>query len=362
VKHGLLYYCSGSTLPAPTAGSIHTAYMAQALAREVSELTVFAKGDGGADLGAYYGLDHVPRFELVPFRSRAGIFGYLARLWRAPKPTIVFSRYVYPLMLFALRGVPVVYEVHAPAEGYKRWAERWLIRRSQLVALVVITRALQNHYRGLYPQLQATALVLADAANDPGEPAAPRTAGRLTVGYVGSWYPGRGVEIIVRLAELLPEFDFVAAGGTAQVLRERGLSPPDNLRCAGYVAPAETAAILRDTDVLLAPYQRQIRVAGGKGDTAAWSSPMKFFEYMAHGKAIVCSDLAVFHEVFTHAENCLFVEPDDVSQWVDALRALDHDRDMMARLGRAARAQFLAEHTWDQRAQRLLDVIWPEEA
>lgn len=331
--------------------------MTQSLSREVDEVTVFAKGDvttTADELANYYGLTTPPKFQLIPFNNRLGLWHYFRRIIKTPRPDLVIGRYVYPVFLAALRGVPVVYEVHAPATGYKRWFETLVLRHKRFHKLVTITQALADYYTAHYPCLADKVLVLPDAANDPGTPDTQDSQRTFTITYVGSWYPGRGIELIVKLASALPDMVFVAAGGTVDELNDQGFDCPANLTCLGYLPPAEVASVLRDADVLLAPYQNTIEVAGGGGDTAAWSSPMKFFEYMSHGKAIICSDLPVFHEVFEHERNCLFVPPADLTAWRVSLERLDRDRSLAAKLGDAARRQFLEKHTWQQRAQQLL--------
>lgn len=355
-----LHYYAGTLLPGKSAASVHVAYMTQSLAGEVDEVTVFAKGDVKTppdELATYYGLTTVPTFQLIPFNNRNALWRYLRRITKLPHPDLVLGRYVYPVLFAALRGVPVVYEVHAPATGYKRWFEALLLRHHNLSKLVAITRALADDYVHNYPFLANKVLILPDAANNPGDSITPRVDGALTVTYVGSWYPGRGVELIIEMAKAMPHMNFVAAGGQAEELLAMGLECPDNLQCLGYLPPAEVSSVLRSADILVAPYQTSIQVAGGGGDTAAWSSPMKFFEYMSHGKAIICSDLPVFHEVFEHGQNCLFVPPADLAGWCSALEDLERDRSLATKLGSAARQQFLQQHTWKHRAQRLLNEI-----
>jgi len=86
-------------------------------------------------------------------------------------------------------------------------------------------------------------------------------------------------------------------------------------------------------------------------------SPMKLFEYMSWGRAIIFSDLPVIHEVLKHDQHALLVAPDDVEEWVSALIRLRDEPGLADRLGRNARNAFLAEHTWDERVGRVLAGI-----
>src|SRR5690606_20775807 len=103
---------------------------------------------------------------------------------------------------------------------------------------------------------------------------------------------------------------------------------------------------------LLAPYQAHVQTAGG-GDTAAWMSPIKLFEYMAAGKPILCSDLPVLREIIEDGRNGLLLPVDDVKAWAAALRGLLNAPAERRRLGTAAHIDLLARHTWLERARRI---------
>ncbi len=51
-------------------------------------------------------------------------------------------------------------------------------------------------------------------------------------------------------------------------------------------------------------------------------SPLKLFEYMAHGLPIVSSDLPALREVLENESNALLCDPDDIVAWVSAIERL----------------------------------------
>ena len=82
-------------------------------------------------------------------------------------------------------------------------------------------------------------------------------------------------------------------------------------------------------------------------------SPLKVFEYMSLGRAIVASDLPVLRECLQDGKSALLVDAGDVTAWC---RAIDCMRDpaVRASLGSAARQQFEAKHTWHGRAHQVV--------
>ena len=81
---------------------------------------------------------------------------------------------------------------------------------------------------------------------------------------------------------------------------------------------------------------------------------MKMFEYMAAGKAIICSDLPVLHEVLQHNRNCLLCSPNSIDEWMDALLVLRDDIVLREKLGGNAQKDWAAQYTWTSRAQNIL--------
>jgi glycosyltransferase involved in cell wall biosynthesis len=171
---------------------------------------------------------------------------------------------------------------------------------------------------------------------------------------VGHLYRGRGVELILALARLIPEADFHIVGGETADIARVSADCPSNLTVHGYVAPADLGSHFAEADICLAPYEEKVRVAGNAGNTATFMSPLKIFEYMSHGKTIIASNLPSICEILTDEKDALLRPPEDTSAWHEALRQLIHDRNLRERLGAAAKRRFLDQFTWKKRAERIL--------
>ncbi|MEJ2201092.1 MAG: glycosyltransferase, partial [Desulfuromonadaceae bacterium] len=112
-------------------------------------------------------------------------------------------------------------------------------------------------------------------------------------------------------------------------------------------------------DVLIAPYGRTALNCNGNADTGRNLSPLKLFEYMSAGKAIVSSDLTSIQEVLRHEETALLYAPEDLASWVRGLERLREDRELRERLGAAAQKEFEAKYTWKARADRVIAGLCP---
>jgi glycosyltransferase involved in cell wall biosynthesis len=367
-------YLAASPIPSGVASSVQVMRMCQGLARLGHEVTLFAPlraeiRPDVADPFGFYGVEPDFTFRRVAWHAEgrgmllcAGVMAWAAR---GTRPDLVYGRFPEAVALSAELGLPVVLEAHLPLRttGPLGWLRRRLLDHRNLRRLVVVSDALGREYRERH-RVDGTRVVVApDAAEDPGDtpvdPLGP--PGRLQAVYVGNVYPGKGVETVVELAEACPWADFHVVGGEATQLEtwsEPAARLP-NLRLHGHVPHGQTDRYRLGADVLLAPYHGRVGTHGA-GEASRWMSPLKLFEYMAAGRAILVSDLPVLREVVRDEVQVLLCQPEHTAAWVAALRRLADDPALRERLGRAARAEFLRAHTWVARARTALHGLTSE--
>jgi glycosyltransferase involved in cell wall biosynthesis len=86
-------------------------------------------------------------------------------------------------------------------------------------------------------------------------------------------------------------------------------------------------------------------------------SPLKLFEYMASGKAVVASAVGQILQVVEHGGNGLLVPPGDATAMAAAIGRLIEDVELRDRLGRRARQDAVERHSWERYVARLEDVF-----
>lgn len=343
--------------------------MCEGFVQSGCEVTLMAcrGGDAGSlTPSQFYGTSEDVRLAFIAQPPTA--LGRMLYSWNAARRALrsgargALGRDLAGCYFAALLGLPVCYETHDPAprlQGVKRQLFTRLIGHANFRQLVVITQVLKDTYVQEFALPAARILVLPDAASEPAaSPRALPASGRFSVGYLGHLYQGRGVDVIAALAASCEWADFHVVGGRDEDVldwrnRCRGQA---NITFHGFVPHAQTAGYLASFDVVLAPYQERVTVEG-KGDTSAFMSPLKLFEYMAARKAILCADLPVLRDVMRDGGNGLLVPPGDLAAWRLALQHLRDEPGLRARLADEAYADFQRSYTWRARADRVLAAL-----
>ena len=178
---------------------------------------------------------------------------------------------------------------------------------------------------------------------------------RFTVVYTGHLYQGRGMDLLVQLAKVLPNIQFLWVGGKdedvnrwREYIFENGIK---NIVLTGFVGNKIIPDYQLSGDILVMPYENTISGSSG-GNSVDFCSPMKMFEYMAAEKPIITSDLPILHEVLND-KNAIFCEYNDINQWVDAINLIQENPDLGLRLGKQARSD-VEKYSWNERAKKSL--------
>ena len=168
-------------------------------------------------------------------------------------------------------------------------------------------------------------------------------AGARVVGFVGLFYPWHGArylaEAFVRLHRERPETRLLLVGDGEEAPLVRSI-----LRDGGALDATIMPGVV--PDVLVSPHAPNEGFVG---------SPIKIFEYMAAGRAMVVSRVGQMSEVLRDGHTAILVPPGDPKALSVALTRLCDDTALMERLGLAAAAEARRSHSWDARLAALLD-------
>lgn len=328
----------------------------------------------GADAGMVAWLKRrLPQwlYELAEWAYGFHAYRRLAHAIHAFSPDVMYERY----NLFSTAGgkarrrfgLPLLLEVNAPIYDERKKfdgiALDGLARAVELEAwrgadfLLPVTAVLGSILRekvGAAPRIE----VIPNGINlehfaGPFDTAAVRERwkldGRIVLGFTGFVRDWHGLDrVISAIAKDEPEHPrmlFVIGDGPARSALEaqaEALGIASRVVFTGVVPREEIPVYVSTFDIALQPA------------VVSYASPLKLFEYLALGRAIVAPNQPNICEVLRDGENAVLFDPDDPEGLTNAIEQLSSDASLRARVALGAH-QTIAEQglTWSRNAERV---------
>lgn len=314
-------------------------------------------------------------YELLEFGYSGLEFFKLVSAILRERPDAIYEREnifmlsgVWAARLFSL---PLLLEVNAPlAEergkfdglampGFARWTEEVLWRSATYVLPVTAVLGGYVQKAGVPASrivvtsngVDTDAFRLVEESARPPLPDAFRRGPVLGfVGYVRAWHglpqvvELLGADPVLAQASLLVVGDGPARGDLEDQARRLGVE--DRVQVCGVIGRDRLAGYISTFDIALQP------------EVTAYASPLKLFEYMALGRAIIAPDAPNIREILTHEVDALLFEPNNPQSLAAAIRRLVGDGGLRARLGAAAADKIQREDiTWARNARRAISLV-----
>lgn len=275
-------------------------------------------------------------------------------------------------------GIPYVLEVNAdlleerqaqgnPERGLRLW---FAVKTTQYCLdtakrVICVSAQLKDHLVNKWRVDEDKIVVLPNAADTEafGKPYDVRSiraqlglADEPVIMFVGGFYLWHDLELLVEsfgdVLEKIPDARLVLVGDgrtrplVEQRVQERGLEHA--VIMTGPVEHRQVPKMLAIASVAVAP---NISFFDGHG-----GSPLKIYEYMAAGKAIVATRTGQVAEVIQDNCNGLLVEAGSRDELAGAMMRLLNNSQLQAHLGSEARRQAVEQHSWSQYARRLEQI------
>ena len=172
-----------------------------------------------------------------------------------------------------------------------------------------------------------------------------------TATYVGSFYKGRGIELLITLAKKFKNINFKLYGQTSDNYK----SDIKNLKFFDHIEYCKVPGVLAKSDLLLMPYEEKVHVRAKNINTAKYCSPLKMFDYLASGKIILSSRLDGICEVLKHNKNSIIIKNSEIKNWILALNKLINNYYNIQKLQDNS-YKTAKKYTWTKRATMIIDA------
>ncbi len=166
--------------------------------------------------------------------------------------------------------------------------------------------------------------------------------------FVGNFYEWHDVGTLLKAhVEVLKDFPdarVMLVGDGARRKAMEGLALELGIERSviftGMVAHTDVPRYMAAADIAVVPYPLL--------DQDIWLSPLKLFEYLATGSAIIASDVGQLSEWIDDGRNGLLVPPGDVPALAASIERLIDDPGLRKQLGQNARVEAVQKHSWDR--------------
>ena len=360
--------------------SVHVQAVVRALRAQGARVELFTpRGEGLPPTG----LESVPLHALPAIfpearalrekRSLAANVALRATLDREGPFDAIYERYSiwsYAGMEAAKdQGIPGLLEVNAPLVDEQaqhrglvdrataeRVAERVFEAATVLIAVSQEVAAYLKRYRTARGKIHVIPNGVDPSRFPAGlAPSYRHDAETFLIGFVGSLKRWHGLPILLEAFALvrqrLPRAALLIVGDGPErknleiEITAKGLQSA--VHFTGAVVPEEVPGLLVSLDVAVAPYPPWPNF---------YFSPLKVFEYMAAGRAIVASRIGQLNELLKDGEDALLCQPGEPAELAQAILRLERDPCLRERLGQTARASAIRNHNWDIAARRILGL------
>ncbi len=354
--------------------SVHLEELVAALRRAGHEVLVVgpgmyeASGFGGENRLVKLIRNCLPNVvgELAEIAYNLPAYLRLSRAFGAFQPDVIYERYnlfyIAGAVLARRRRVPFYVEVNSPLADERS--------REGGLGLRALARAMERFVWNGADRIAAVTGVLRDIIAAQGAPRArievvangidlpcfatipapPESRGTVTLGFIGFMRPWHGLdqllEALARHGDERVRLLVVGDGPVLPDLRRQAeaLGLAGRARFTGLAGREAIAGLLAEMDVAMQP------------KVVAYASPLKVFEYMAAGRAIVAPDQPNIREILAHEETALLFDPTEPGGMWRAILRLIEDAPLRRRLGAAAKAEIARrDYTWRANAERVTD-------
>lgn len=362
-------YLANTAIPSSNASAIQIVKMCEAFSELKNNVKLITTNVSNGNIFNFYkvktkfNIKKLKYFKKFPLGINFYLFSILSIIESIKfKPDIYITRNFFTCFLLVLIKKKIILELHHDLKTESRIV-RFIVKNfnflnsKNLVKLIAITNYVKDDYIRKYSIKTNKVIVLPSGSSIKENYKYIAKNKKLNIGYFGSLYKSRGLELIIKLAKIDPKNNYHIYGNKKQIKLSVSKKSEKNLYLNDYVAYKKIPKILLNMDLLLMPYTSSITVAGDVGDITKYTSPLKLFDYLSVGRPIICSDFDVLKEIVSENKNVIFVKNyQNIYAWKKEITKLTNQSEKMKiisknnyRLGK--------KYSLNKRAKKILDEI-----
>ena len=332
-------YISNSASPSKNASSLQIAKLCENISKQGHRLTLILPNTGfKKNLFEFY--DIKKKFKLIRIKYfnkfPIGINYYLFSFWSVlasnlKEQDLYITRNFFTSLILSFLKKKHILEIHDDIKIEGRIIQSLIkdfsiLNFNSLIKIVTTTKTLKKKYQS-YGVKKKKIEVLHNASSLSGNFSKYKKKRYLKIGYFGSIYKSRGIEMIIKLSLLDKKNQYYVYGGSKEEIKKiKNDLNNKNIFLFPYIAYKNIKIKLDQIDICILPYTSKITVSGNVGDISKYTSPLKIFDYMKLGKLIVSANLPVLCEILKDKHNSILVKKyNDEKEWYKIILSIGKD-------------------------------------
>lgn len=231
-----------------------------------------------------------------------------------------------------------------------------LLNSKSVKKIIFITHGLKKFISKKYNYDKKNFKILPDATSIINTDIHKIKNDRLKIGYFGSIYKSRGIDLISKIASRDKKNDYFIYGGNySEFIKIKSKYKRKNLFFYPSIPYKQVKSKIEKMDVLLMPYTNKITTTGNIGNIINFTSPMKMFDYLGSAKIVLSADIPVLKEILKNNYNSILIKNyTNVNTWVNEINKIKFNQGKFLIIRKNALKTAL-KFTWIKRAQKFLN-------
>jgi glycosyltransferase involved in cell wall biosynthesis len=268
---------------------------------------------------------------------------------------LILSRSIITSLMMTLFNIRNTLELHHIPQSFSKFFFNFImfLPQKKNLSLILINKNLAKDLR-----LKKLKYIVLDDAADYLSFRSDKNLNmkKKTCVYMGSFFKGKGIEIIEKLSKLLPDINFHLYGDKKTLGNRTRYQFSKNIKFFKYVDYSKIPIILKNYEVALMPFESRIEARSKNLEISKYISPLKMFDYLAAGKIIIATKLKVYQHILKNNENSFLVQSKDLNKWKVLIKSILKDPKRFKKIKMNAQ-KTAKKYSWDNRSKKLLNFL-----
>ena len=348
-KH--FFYISETNIPSTSANSIHVAKMIEASNnRDYISNLIVPYCDSISNYKKFYNIKGQINVISI-FKKKINInFFYrvifaikILLFLKKKKNNCIVSRSLITSLILSANKIVNVLEIHHKLNGMTNVIFKLINKKiNNYINFILIHKNLKK----ILNLSGKNIIVLDDAVNLDDFLSKRKVKKNDSIVYIGSFFFGKGLELIHSIAKKRPDFKFDLYGDTTNIiLSDYKLK---NINFFGHIKYNKIPKILAKYDYAIMPYGKKVNVKSSNLDVSNTMSPLKMFDYLASSQVILATDTNVYKHILKNDYNSILIKHDKINKWIEAIDIVKRNKPLKKKLKNNA-FKTAKKFTWNSR-------------